>query len=659
MKNPLDLVNNTILIIYFALAVATPLIFTTATTELYEVPKMFFVYFCAVILFSLTLLKITITKKLEIPRSKSLLALIAFTFVILISTITSTDRYLSTFGYPTRLNGGLLSQIAYLVIFIAALINLSREKARSVLLALVIGATAVSIWGIPSHFGLDPTCFVLTNELTSACWQKEFNPILRIFSTLGQPNWLASYLVLILPFSIAFSIFFKNQKHRIFFGVCSVLIFWALILTNSRSGFLGLGASLIVLFILLGIKTVKENLKIITALTIIFLVLSLFFLAPLTSRLKDAFQNSKVDPISATQSSSPNIASSAGPTESGQIRLIVWRGALDVFSHWPIFGSGPETFVNTYYLYRPIEHNQTTEWEFFYNKAHNEFVNYLANTGFFGIFSFLAFLLFAFLELLQVAKLKENVSILTKAAIAGASGYLVTIFFGFSTVATQTVFFLITASIILFNSKQQKIKINFKFLENANFKKISFFTVFFLGLFSLVFILRLTIANILENNAQSSQNFAKQTRTYKNALTTSPAKNPYLMTNFAFDLASYLEKEENQQNKNLIAKEVVAQIENAISESPNNYLVLQRAVKTYVLLINADQKYSQQGINLGTKLTSLAPTYPISYLTLAKIQIATDNLSDAQKNIEKVLTQKPDYLEAKELLDQITAKPLQ
>src|SRR3989344_4327610 len=139
MKNPLYLLDKIILTIYFALAVATPLIFTTATTELYEVPKMFFVYFCTVILFCLTLLKITLTKKLEIPKSKTLLALIAFTLVILISTITSTDRYLSVFGYPTRLNGGLISQFAYLVIFATFLINTSAEKAKSVLMALVIG----------------------------------------------------------------------------------------------------------------------------------------------------------------------------------------------------------------------------------------------------------------------------------------------------------------------------------------------------------------------------------------------------------------------------------------------------------------------------------------------------------------------------------------
>lgn len=642
MKNPLDPVNKIILTIYFTLAVATPLIFTTHTTELYEVPKMFFVYFCAVILFSLTLLKITITNKLEVPKSKALLALIAFTLVILISTITSTDRYLSIFGYPTRLNGGLLSQFAYLIIFASFLINISAEKAKSVLLALTIGAAAVSLWGIPSHFNKDPTCFVLTNELTSACWQKDFNPILRIFSTLGQPNWLASYLILILPFSIAFGIFFKNQKSKIFFGACTILIFWALILTNSRSGFFGLIAVLGILALLLGTKFIKSRIKILTPVFFILILLSLIFGKNLFGRFGEIFTSQD-----------------SGPTETSSIRIIVWRGAFDVFSHWPIFGSGPETFVNTYYLYRPLAHNQTTEWEFFYNKAHNEFVNYLANTGILGTTSLLAFLFFAFWEVFKVARQKENESLLAKAAIAGISGYIITIFFGFSTVATQAVLFLVVASIIIFKNKQETIKINFKFLENANYKKTAVVAIFFVSLFSLVFIFRLTLANVLENNAQSSQNFAKQTTTYKNSLSISPAKNPFLITNFAYDLATYLEGEENQENKNLIGKEIAAQLQNAISASPNNYLVTQRAAKTYVLLINMDQDFQDKGISLGTKLTSIAPTYPISYLTLAKIQIASGKLEEAQKSIEKVLSLKPDYLEAKELLEQITAKPLQ
>ena len=37
-------------------------------------------------------------------------------------------------------------------------------------------------------------------------------------------------------------------------------------------------------------------------------------------------------------------------------------------------------------------HNLTSEWDFLYNKAHNEYLNYLATTGLFGLGSYLLFI---------------------------------------------------------------------------------------------------------------------------------------------------------------------------------------------------------------------------------------------------------------------------
>ena len=34
-----------------------------------------------------------------------------------------------------------------------------------------------------------------------------------------------------------------------------------------------------------------------------------------------------------------------GITESGVIRNIVWQGAVDIFRHYPLIGSGVETFA--------------------------------------------------------------------------------------------------------------------------------------------------------------------------------------------------------------------------------------------------------------------------------------------------------------------------
>jgi putative inorganic carbon (hco3(-)) transporter len=60
------------------------------------------------------------------------------------------------------------------------------------------------------------------------------------------------------------------------------------------------------------------------------------------------------------------------------------KGAWELTKKYPLFGSGVETFAYSYYNVRPVEHNLVTEWDFLYNKAHNEFLNYAATTGFVG-----------------------------------------------------------------------------------------------------------------------------------------------------------------------------------------------------------------------------------------------------------------------------------
>lgn len=619
---------------------------------------MFFVYFAASTIFFLTLIKITVEKKIELPKSKPLYAFVALTFVYLLSTILSTDRYTSVFGFTTRLNGGLLSQIAYLVIFSGALINLSSEKAKSILLALVVGAVAVSLWGIPSHFDKDPTCYVLTKELTSNCWQVGFNPTVRMFSTLGQPNWLASYLVIILPFSLAFLLLFKNRNTKLFFALSSALIFWAIILTNSRSGLLGLAISAVVFAILAGLKTLKSNQKWTIALLLVFASLTLIYADPINWRIKELAAIKKKQNASPQNQAASPLPDQSSPTESGQIRLIVWRGAIKVLKTNPILGTGPETFVSTYYLTRPDEHNKTSEWEFFYNKVHNEFLNYLANTGLLGLGAFLIFLFFTFRELLF--RLKPDVTSpdrqLAKAAVAALLGYQVTIFFGFSTVSTQVAMFLIIPATLLAVKNQDKLAIKLNLLGNGLYQKITLVALLLSGFFCLTLAFRLTFANILEKLASKSQSPAKQITAYTNSIKVSPAKSPYIASDFGYDLATFASSTLNLQNKQSLIKESVAQTKEALKLSPNNYLITQRAAKTYALLISLDSQYAPDGLELGQKLTKMAPNYPISYLTLAKIQISAEKYEDAKLSIEKVLSLKPDYLEARQMRDEVNVK---
>src|SRR3989344_5383939 len=448
---------------YLALAVVTPLIFSTKNSELFEVPKMHFVYFVAVIILFLTLVKFILQGRIIIPQSWPLLALLTFLTILTLSTFFSIDKFTSVFGYPSRLNGGLLAQFAYFVIFSGVLINLSSLQIRKLLVAIVLTALAVSLWGVPGHFGRDPSCFVLTGRLTSDCWQKEFDPTLRIFSTLGQHNWLASYLVLVLPIAIALILTATPKTLKVFFLATSMLLYMALVLTTSRAGLLGLALTAIVFlpFMMFSrFKTGKQNLLLLGFLLVGIVIITTLFGRFLFARLGEVIGKNKPT-VTSNQSPATTQQTAIGGTESSTIRLIVWKGAIEAFKAKPILGFGPETFAYAYYRFRPLAHNQTTEWNFFYNKAHNEFLNLAATTGVLGTLAFVAFLTLALAAIYRQRTNPKNPQdrLIPAATIAAVLGYQTSIFFGFSTVAAQLVMYLLIAGGLTTAASTREIEI--------------------------------------------------------------------------------------------------------------------------------------------------------------------------------------------------------
>src|SRR3990167_9626245 len=114
------LLDNVIWICFLALAILTPLIFFSGNIEIFEVPKMHFVYLISTIILFSTLIKTAIEGKFLIPKSLPLFIFFIFLTLQILSTFFSVDKFTSISGYPSRLNGGLLSQFAYLAIFYSA-----------------------------------------------------------------------------------------------------------------------------------------------------------------------------------------------------------------------------------------------------------------------------------------------------------------------------------------------------------------------------------------------------------------------------------------------------------------------------------------------------------------------------------------------------------
>ncbi|HNQ16819.1 MAG TPA: O-antigen ligase family protein, partial [Candidatus Woesebacteria bacterium] len=380
MENSLDrwLKRALVSLFHFG-ALALPLVFAFNTEELFEFNKMIFVYIWAIITALIWLARMIVQKKVLLVKTPFDLPIIGYIVSQLLATLFSIHPYTSLFGYYSRFHGGLVSTLAYVTLFyafVATFVGNSQSKKTPFLsqpiahwlLSLVIGSVLASLYALPEHFGYSFSCQLATGAFNVSCWVQDVQN--RVFGSFGQPNWLAAYLILLIPIGISSLLFMK--KRLVWISLLSITTLWycVVLFTKSRSGLLGFGVSLVFLlgwFALAyfthswSIKKVALKQILIRFSLIGFLLLTstLYFGTPLTPSITQLLNKSEAPKV---ETFGP--ALEAGGTESGEIRKIVWQGAIDVWKRYPFFGSGLETFAYSYYQDRPTTHNLVSEWDF-------------------------------------------------------------------------------------------------------------------------------------------------------------------------------------------------------------------------------------------------------------------------------------------------------
>lgn len=390
-------------------------------------------------------------KKFIFKRTILNIPLIIYLSIYLVSSLLSIDPRTSWLGYYGRFNGGLVSQICYALLYWAFVSNLNKNNVLRIMNYALAGTATASILAIGEKFGIFTTCGLMGFNYTESCWVQDVQN--RVFGTLGQPNWLAATIVSLIPLTWYFAIInyqlsihkqlskFQFSIPKIFWFLVSALFFVTLLFTKSRSGLLAFGIEAIIFW---GFVFWQSKLKFFKEFLIIVIISSVLFFI-FSSDLAISHQ-----PL--TIPSTPILET--GGTESGTIRKYVWLGAWEVFKHYPILGTGPETFAFSFPMYKPVAHNLTSEWDFIYNKAHNEFLNLLANVGLLGFLSFMSIIIFSLLQITNYSKYSNfrnylgQLGKLDQLEIGLLSGYvaiLVTNFFGFSVIPVSLLFFLFPA----------------------------------------------------------------------------------------------------------------------------------------------------------------------------------------------------------------------
>jgi putative inorganic carbon (hco3(-)) transporter len=619
-------------------------------------------------------------------------------------------------GIPFQMIATLVTAIISLVIFMQAAPAGIIKKS---LFAIFSSSVIVILWGLPSHFGYDPTCLLFRGTFDVSCWTNDFHPTVRAFSTLGQPDWMAAYLGILLPILTAILLVFVkgkeiiNRKHllstnlllTIGFFVFYAGMYAAFMYTKSRTAIGALWLSLFIFFAFyawfyikpkLANKTKQTGLKI-AALIIVITVVVTFFTGlpggfPFNQLSKFTWEQISVSLNKPKAVSNPTATSAAptapaptptgqtnpfaagemGGTDSTKIRSYVWKGAIDIWRNNPVFGTGVETFAFAYYMYRPVGHNMTSEWQYLYNKAHNEFLNYLATTGTVGICTYLLMIGgFYYFGLKAIYKKRNNLgsnellifSFLTAYTVAN-----ITNFGGFSVVIVNIFFYMFPVFVLsLAELIDSEKSFTFSFAKNqglyfGNGQKIAAGICVLIAAFLIYTLIGYWNADryyYYGSNYDKTGDYQKAYTFLKQAVAQRPSE-PVFQDELAYNNAilgagilSQSQKQKDlsqqvlQQNQQIASQLISSAItlDNKVTdEHPNNIVFWKTKVRIYYTLSQLDAKtYLPLTLNTIKRAAILAPTdADISY-NLGVLYGQNGDFQSAVSTLENTIRLKPDY----------------
>ncbi|KKQ77418.1 MAG: hypothetical protein UT00_C0012G0007 [Parcubacteria group bacterium GW2011_GWA1_38_7] len=594
-----------------------PLIFFKNTSEIFEFNKIIVLYVTTLLISLAWIYKSISHQKIIFRRTILDIPIVFYLIILFLSTLLSTDSRTSWFGYYSRFNGGLFSQLCYFILYWACVSNLTKKYFYQILYSAIIGTFTASLLAILEHFNFSFTCGAMGLAWNNSCWVQDVSA--RVFSTFGQPNWLAAVAAALIPIVWSFSL--QKSKRSIIFYFLFLIFLITIFYTKSRSGLLAVSLEIVIFWGFILFKYKKEFLN---KLIINLLIIALCFVL---IRLPSIYKKEELSDIHGP-------ALETGGTESSTIRKYVWMGAINIFKSYPVLGTGPETFAFAFPGFKPVEHNLTSEWDFVYNKSHNEFLNILATIGILGFFSYLVLIIISLRQLMKPVDLKFKIGL-----ISGYLGILTTNFFGFSVVYTSLLFFIFPALSVIYHNNDAKESRTKKFLPwqltlTSFISLIIVFAIYKIYIYwSADINYNLGRLNGRAKNFEAAQNYLTK------AIDASPNEPLYLA-----EMAVVLTETTKTQSD---IDQVLDLSETSIRLSPYNQNLKRSYATSLSRLSKYDKSYLLKAVDVVNAASTQSKTDPKLFYQLGLLYLKTGQNEEGLKALEKAVELKPNYKEGR------------
>ncbi|MBN1595690.1 tetratricopeptide repeat protein [candidate division FCPU426 bacterium] len=430
-----------------------PLFFIILTRDQFELPKLTLLRILTVLMLGVWGIRILAAGRFDFRRTPLDVPIAVWCILQILTTFISVSPYVSYRGEYENFRG-LLTVLNYPVLYyIAVHFIRSRIQIQRLFFVILLTGLITTVYGIAQFFGLD---FIAWNPTSIAPG--------RYFSSLGNPNFLASYLAMVMPIIVIFFIETASRFRRIILFVCFIVMYTALLGTWSRGGFLGLLAALGVLAVFgllrayraikckaeaqqLGVSAMagrflrqhKSWAYLIGIMMAILISISATYGKNHMFRMADTIVHLK--------------------SAVGVSRFHIWGPALGMIRDYPLLGTGLDTFKTVFPRYATPDFAVIDGANVSSRTAHNEILQVLSTQGIIGMIIVVwltVVILRTWWAAYRSSQDRWQDRLFLVGLLAGWTAYSVQNLFSFGVVSIDTFYWLILALIVLLQNPPDK-----------------------------------------------------------------------------------------------------------------------------------------------------------------------------------------------------------
>lgn len=469
-----------------------PTIFDRRLGIVFSGTKVTFLGLLGSILLGVWAIKILIFREHRFARTPLDWPLLTYLLCVTVAVMTSVHVYTSMVGFYGRYEGLTTWYLYGLVFFVVTNYIRSFEQIKRIVMTVVPVTTIMSVYSIIQRFEIDPYLWggVVTRE--------------RVIGTIGQPNFLAAYmlmafflilalflmpkpgsekkinwyeqflpLLLYLAVPVVFLImiynldaeniilwyfgflvmtaasvllaFYYESLHpfvlETLLGLGLLLAYICILYTQSRGGYMGLFMGMVLFFLVAGRKVIFDNWKKLALLGFLIVLISGITI----SRAEfSPFQRFTSEITTEQKTNEEKEATNLELRGAAGSRGETWKSAFRIIADNPLFGIGPEVLKMVFPRYETDLFRFKEAFHVKQDRCHNEIFDISVTKGLLSFFVYLWLItIFFYTGWTKARQAGIGEKALLAGLLAAALAYLIQNQFSFGVVAITSLFWVI------------------------------------------------------------------------------------------------------------------------------------------------------------------------------------------------------------------------